>query len=208
MKFALPKIYPITDTLISGLSHLDQVRLLHDGGASMVQLRGKTEMPLEFHNSASEAVAYARAVGMRIIINDRADIALAVGADGVHLGQDDLSPVAARKLLGEKAVIGFSTHSVAQARQALELPIDYIAIGPVFPTSTKANHEPVVGLDGLRSVRQLVGAFPLVAIGGINRKNAVLVLEAGADCVALISELLSEPHQIREKMLGLTQALL
>lgn len=170
----------------------------------MVQLRGKTETPIEFYEAAAEAVEFARTVGMRIIINDRADIALAVGADGVHLGQDDLSPVHARKLLGEKAIIGFSTHSVDQARRALEMPIDYIAIGPVFETSTKSDHDPVVGLEGLRSVRQLVGEFPLVAIGGINLKNASLAYEAGADSIALISELLSEPQVIPEKMRRLT----
>jgi thiamine-phosphate pyrophosphorylase len=153
-----------------------------------------------------EAVAFARTVGMQIVINDRADIALAVGADGVHLGQDDLSPVQARQLLGDQAVIGFSTHSVDQARGALELPIDYIAMGPVFETSTKSDHDPVVGLDGLRSVRDLIGGFPLVAIGGITTENAELAFEAGADCVPFISELISDPQAIPVRMRRLIES--
>ncbi len=200
MQFTLPKIYPITDTRISGLSHLDQLRRLNEGGASLVQLRGKTETPREFYKAAAEAVDFARAAGMLVIINDRADISLAAGADGVHLGQNDLSPVQARKLLGKRSIIGFSTHSVEQARAALELPIDYIAVGPIFATSTKSDHEALVGLAGLRSVREAIGALPLVAIGGINRGNSVLAFEAGADSVAMISDLLSDPDQIAKRM--------
>ncbi len=126
-----------------------------------------------------------------MIINDRVDIALALGAPGVHLGQDDLPPEAARKLLGDEAIIGYSTHNVAQAIAAANLPIDYIAIGPIFETGTKKNPDPVVGLDGLRAVRDAIGDRALVAIGGITVENAPSVIEAGANSVAVISALLS-----------------
>lgn len=184
----LPRVYAITDTQISGLSHADQVRLLADGGATLMQLREKTLPALDFYR---EAKAAAEISGVRIIINDRVDVALAINAAGVHLGQDDLPPEAARQLLGDDAIIGYSTHSVAQAQLAARLPIDYIAIGPIFQTTTKANPDPAVGLDGIRAVRDAIGDLPLVAIGGITAENAAAVIEAGADSVALISALLS-----------------
>jgi thiamine-phosphate pyrophosphorylase len=202
----LPKIYPITDAGIAKLTHADQVRRLIAGGAEMIQLRGKSASAREFYADVVEALKVARNhEGTKLIINDRVDIALAVGANGVHLGQDDLPPEHARAILGGNAIIGFSTHSVEQAREALSLPIDYIAAGPIFPTSSKPDPEPVIGLDGLRSVREIVGRFPLVAIGGINRKNAVSVFDAGADAVALISDIISEPAEITDRMRELTQ---
>lgn len=170
------------------------------GGATFVQLREKHLAPREFYREAEEALLVARSRGVRLIINDRVDIALALSADGVHLGQHDLPPAAARELLGERALIGFSTHSVEQAREAARLPVDYLAIGPIFPTTSKENPDPVVGLDGLRRVRQAVGPVPLVAIGGIRLEHVRDVLRAGADSVALISLLLSEPSEIKSRM--------
>jgi thiamine-phosphate pyrophosphorylase len=131
----------------------------------------------------------ARERRVKIIINDRVDIALALKADGVHLGQNDLPPGAARELLGSEVVLGFSTHNLQQALLAVHLPIDYIAIGPIFPTATKHRPEPTVGLDNLRQVRQAVGRFPLVAIGGITSENSQDVLDAGADAVAIIGDI-------------------
>ena len=190
--FRLPRVYPLTDVRLSGLSHGDQVRLLSLGGATLIQLREKQMPALEFYEQARAA---ARS-GVQLIINDRVDVALAVGARGVHLGQDDMPPEAARRLLGEAAVIGYSTHSVEQARKALTLPIDYIAIGPIFSTSTKTDTSPTLGLEGLRTVRDVVGNAQLVAIGGISHANAREVIEAGADSVAVISALLSKPSEI------------
>lgn len=184
-------MYPITDVGLAGVSHADQVSLLADGGATFVQLREKNLSPLDFYHEAQAALAVARQRGVTLVINDRVDIALAIGADGVHLGQDDLAPDAARKLLGNDAVIGYSTHNVSQAIATAALPIDYVAIGPIFQTSTKANPDPVVGLDGLRAVRKAIGNVRLVAIGGITPANARAVIEAGADSVALISALFS-----------------
>src|SRR6185295_4846071 len=130
-----------------------------------------------------EQARAAQQSGVQLIINDRVDIALAVGAAGVHLGQDDLSPEAARKLLGPQAIIGYSTHNLEQAITAIQQPIDYLAIGPIFATTTKIDTAPVLRLEGLRAVRQAIGDFSLVAIGGINATNARDVIDAGADSV-------------------------
>ena len=204
MKLTLPKVYPITDTDLSGLSHLEQVRRLIDGGATLIQLRDKKAPSGEFYEAAAEVMSFARPRGVKIIINDRVDISLAAGADGVHLGQDDLPPKHARKLLGENTIIGISTHSIDQAREALALPVDYIAVGPIFATATKADHEPLVGIDGLLEFRTGIGDFPLVAIGGINRENAAFVLAAGANCVAVIHDMVSKADQIANRMRELT----
>ena len=187
--FRLPRVYPITDTQISGLSHARQVALFAERGATVVQLREKRATALEFYEQAKAARSIAVEGGVQLIINDRVDIAMAIGAMGVHLGQDDLPPEAARRLLGNDAVIGYSTHSVSQALEASRLPIDYLAIGPIFATSTKENPDPVVGLEGLRTVREAIGSLPLVAIGGITPTNAGEVIQAGADSVAMISGL-------------------
>ena len=194
--FRLPRVYPLTDVQLSGLSHAEQVRLLSEGGATLIQLREKQMAALEFYEQARAALAVAVRNGAQLIINDRVDVALAVGVHGVHLGQDDMPPEAARRLLGPEMIIGYSTHTVEQALAALELPVDYIATGPIFQTSTKTDTSPVLGLDGLHAVRQAVGKFPLVAIGGITQAKASEVIEAGADSVAVISAVLSDPHQI------------
>ena len=196
--FQLPQVYPLTDVQLSGLSHAEQVRLLSLGGATLVQLREKQMSPKEFYEQARAAVAAAAQCGVQLIVNDRVDIALAVGVNGVHLGQDDLSPEAARKLLGEKAIVGYSTHNVEQAIQASKLPIDYLAIGPIFATATKSDTAPVLGLEGLRAVRRAIGDFPLIAIGGITAANAPDVIAAGADSVAVISAILAHPERITE----------
>ena len=199
MRINLPKLYPITDARLSGLSHAEQVRRLSAGGATFIQLREKQHAPREFYREAEEALRVARSCGVRLIINDRVDIALALTASGVHLGQDDLPPAAARELLGEKAIIGLSTHSVEQAIEAARFSVDYIAIGPIFETSSKENPDPVVDLEGLRRVRQAIGHIPLVAIGGIREENIREVLAAGADSVAVISLLLTDPSQIEAR---------
>lgn len=190
------RLYPLTDRRLSGLSHAEQVSNLRDGGATLVQLREKTLSPLEFYREAAEALSVARERGVRIIINDRVDIALALKAHGVHLGQDDLPPEAARHLLGPKVIIGFSTHNLDQARLSVKMPIDYIAIGPIFPTSSKQASESPVGLDGLRQVRQAVGRIPVVAIGGITSETSQDVLDAGADAIAVISDIWTFSGQV------------
>lgn len=204
MNLVLPKIYPITDIRLSGISHAEQVERLIAGGAEFIQLRDKHLSPNEFYEAAKKAVEIGRTHSVKILINDRVDIALAVKADGVHLGQEDLPPEAARKLLGKKAVIGYSTHSAAQAHAALRLPVDYIAIGPVFPTQTKQNPDETVGLEGIREVREAIGEFPLVAIGGIDQESIDDAFKAGADSAAVIRYLLSDSGSITQKMRELT----
>ncbi len=195
----LPKLYPITDARLSKLSHGAQVEKLIDGGARFIQLREKYASAKEFYESAKEALEIARERGAKIIINDRVDVALALKADGVHLGQDDLPPAEARKILGDNAIVGFSTHNLAQAIEAVKLPVDYIAVGPVFATRTKENPEKVVGLDAIKNIRQAISDFPLVAIGGITLANFCSVLDAGADSVAVIGDLLIESDEIAER---------
>jgi thiamine-phosphate pyrophosphorylase len=166
-----------------------------------VQLREKQLAAREFYAEVLEALMVARRFGARLIVNDRVDLALATGADGVHLGQDDMPPEAARALLGAGKIVGFSTHSVEQASAAARLPVDYIAIGPVFDTSSKEKPDPVVGLEGVRRVRAAIGRMPLVAIGGIKSADAPSVLAAGADSIAVIGALLdtSEPAEIARR---------
>lgn len=183
------RTYPITDRSLSGLSHADQVAALASRGMTIVQIREKNLSPIEFYREAEQAIIVARHHGVKIIINDRVDIALALKADGVHLGQDDLPVEAARRLLGKDVIIGLSTHNLGQAQHAASLPIDYLAIGPVFPTGTKESSNAPVGLVGLTEVRHAVSGIPLVAIGGLNASNRDQVIAAGADAVAMIHDI-------------------
>jgi len=196
LNFKLPRIYPITDTRISGLSHLEQVKQLIAGGATLIQLREKHASPREFYEQALECVAYARPLGARIIINDRIDIAMMSDADGVHLGQEDMPPDVARQILGAQKLIGYSTHSVDQAIAAAAFAVNYIAIGPIFETHTKGRPDPVVALNGISDVRRAVGDTPLVAIGGIRMATVGDVLAAGADSAAIISDILADADGI------------
>jgi thiamine-phosphate pyrophosphorylase len=188
MSISLPPLYPITDRRLSRLSHAAQVERLAAGGSTLIQLRDKWATPREFYGEALEAVRAARRLGVRIIVNDRVDIALAVGADGVHLGQDDLPADKARALAGDGFIIGFSTHSLKQALEASNAPVDYIAIGPVFGTTTKEDPDPAVGLEAIAEIKRRASK-PLVAIGGITLDRARSVIDAGADSLAVISDL-------------------
>lgn len=164
----------------------------------MIQLREKLSTSNEFYHDAQAALAVARDFNVRLIINDRVDIALALKAHGVHLGQSDIPVETARRLLGENAIIGLSTHNLEQIEIARQLPVDYIALGPVFETATKGNPDPVVGLEALQQARAILNHIPLVAIGGITIENARAIFAAGADAVALIGALVRDPAQIEE----------
>ncbi len=191
MPFSFPaRLYPIVDTLGDPQrSHLDLARAVLAAGTPLLQLRVK-------HQPTGRCVELARAVqaeadryGALLLINDRADIAALVGAAGVHLGQDDLPVPAARAILGPRAIIGFSTHTLAQAEAAARQGLaDYLGFGPIYATRSKENPDPVQGLDGLRAVRPRV-RLPLVAIGGITAANMNDVLDAGADAVAMIGDI-------------------
>jgi len=193
------RVYPITDRQLSKLSHAEQVGKLIEAGATLIQLREKIYSPAVFYHQSAVALQMARERGAALIINDRADIALALHADGVHLGPDDLPPEAARRLLGPAAILGYSTHNLKQARVAAQMPVAYIAIGPIFATATKLSSNPPVGLANLSLVREAVGSIPLVAIGGITGENMGTVLNSGADAVALISQIWTPEAQFDSK---------
>ncbi|HYJ89455.1 MAG TPA: thiamine phosphate synthase [Pyrinomonadaceae bacterium] len=185
------RLYPLTDRLISRLRHDEQVYRLSEKGMTLVQLREKILSAREFYEEAASALSAGRERGVTIIVNDRVDIALALKADGVHLGQDDMPAEAARRLLGPDSIIGVSTHTLEQAQGAAELPVDYVAIGPLFSTVTKESSHATLGLDSLRLVRRAVGNMPLVAIGGIKAATHQAIIDAGADGIAIISDLWS-----------------
>ena len=183
------RLYPILDASLETLDTLTiGVRSLARAGSRLVQLRAKDLSGEEFHRWALAAREASRECGIRLIINDRVDIALLASADGVHLGQDDLSPEGARKILGASAIIGLSTHDVDEARRAQAAPVDYLAIGPIFETSTKTSGRSTLGVEGARAVRAVVEK-PLVAIGGITLERAPALLEAGIEGLAVISAL-------------------
>ncbi len=170
---------------------------LHDGGVRWLQYRAK-RLP------ARSALAHARALrqtfpGLKLIMNDRADLCLAADFDGVHVGQDDLWPEAVRGLVGSR-IVGVSTHNPEQVAEAAASQADYVAVGPVFATGSKLNPDPVVGLEGVRRARQLT-TKPLVAIGGITLANCREVLAAGANSVAIISALMEHPRESAERFL-------
>lgn len=157
--------------------------------------------------SAREMLSHARelrrALGssVRLVMNDRADLCLAAEFDGVHVGQDDLPPAVVRDIVNRDSLVGYSTHNPDQVKAADAMPVDYIALGPVFATTSKANPDPVIGLEGVRKARELTEK-PLVAIGGITRANCREVIEAGADSVAVISDLLTSPRAAAEEFLA------
>jgi thiamine-phosphate pyrophosphorylase len=169
------------------------------GGVGLLQYRDKNANAREMQKQALEL---KRRLGdsVTLIMNDRADLCVAAGFDGVHVGQDDLSPEGVRKVIGEKLWLGVSTHNPEQVAKADKPSTDYFAIGPVFSTASKANPDPVIGLEGVRRARSLTRK-PLVAIGGINRANCRSVIEAGADSVAVIADLMREPRKSVEEFL-------
>jgi thiamine-phosphate pyrophosphorylase len=168
---------------------MDIAQEILEAGARPVQYRDKTASSRELLERGRELVERARAAGAAMIINDRADIAMMCGAAGVHVGQDDIGVEAARTVCGAGRMVGVSTHSLEQVRAADRTSADYIAIGPIFQTTTKANPDPVVGLDTISQARKLTSK-PLVAIGGITLDNAAEVWQAGADCVAVARDIL------------------
>lgn len=200
MNFTLPRIYSITDARLSGLSHAEQTKRLIAGGATLIQLREKHASPREFYESALAAIIVAREYDVKVIINDRVDIAMAIKAAGVHLGQDDMPPEKARAALGAEAIIGFSTHTIEQVVAAVTLPLDYIAFGPIFGTTTKTGPDAVVGLEGLKQAREAAGNLPLVAIGGIDESSISAVFAAGADSAAMIGAIVGNADQIVSQM--------
>jgi thiamine-phosphate pyrophosphorylase len=196
----LPRFYPILDTGLlrrRGLSMVETAGQILDAGARILQLRHKELFSTQALDDAGRIADMCRGAGAVFVVNDRADIATMLNA-GLHLGQEDLAPSAARRVL-RAGVIGLSTHNAAQLRAAASEPADYLAIGPIFATASKENPDPVLGLDELRRLRPMTDR-PLVAIGGITRANAAGVIRAGADSVAVISDLYPEDLNIRARV--------
>jgi thiamine-phosphate pyrophosphorylase len=192
MHSKFPPLYPILDASFlpsenraGFLTRL--ISELADAGVTLLQYRNKQGGDSEVLADAA-VMRQAAAHAVRLIMNDSPELAVRAGFDGVHVGQEDLSPVEARRIAGPERIVGVSTHNRAQLERAAAQPVDYIAIGPVFATASKENPDPVVGLEGVREARRLT-TKPLVAIGGITLENAGQVLEAGADSVAVISAL-------------------
>jgi thiamine-phosphate pyrophosphorylase len=195
----LPRLYAILDS--SRFADIDALWLsateLIAGGVTLLQYRNKSGKARQMLEQAWEL---KRRLGssVKLIMNDRADLCLAAGFDGVHVGRDDLSPAGARAVIGNSLWLGVSTHNPEQLVEADKTTADYLAIGPVFATLSKANPDPVIGLDGVRQARALTRK-PLVAIGGITRENCRSVVEAGVDAVAVISDLIREPRKSAEE---------
>ncbi len=203
--FILPRLYAILDVscFADAASLLTAADDLVAAGITLLQYRNKTgsaRQILEHARELRRRLNPTNAPNLKLIMNDRADLCLAADFNGVHVGQDDLSPASARKVIGEKLWLGVSTHNPEQVREADKTSADYIAIGPVFSTSSKVNPDPVVGLDGVRAARKLTSK-PLVAIGGITRQSCSSVIEAGADSVAVISDLVTDPRKSAEEFL-------
>jgi thiamine-phosphate pyrophosphorylase len=196
---SLPRLYCILDS--SNFPDTEALCLcaseLVAGGVTLLQYRNKTGSARQMLEQTRE-LKTRLGTSVKLIMNDRADLCLAAGFDGVHVGQDDLSPAGARAVIGNSLWLGVSTHNPGQLGAADKTTADYLAIGPVFATSSKANPDPVIGLEGVRRARALTRK-PLVAIGGITRGNCRSVVEAGADAVAVISDLLREPGKSAEE---------
>jgi len=202
----IPLLYPIldADSLLADAGEASPMQAvcshalaLADAGCTLLQYRAKQ---LDVRQALAQARELRRLLpGITLIFNDRADLCVAAGFDGVHVGQDDFSPQSARGLVGAEKIVGLSTHNPAQISDALLQPVDYLAIGPVFATGSKQNPDPEVGLAGVSGARRLRDAsgraLPLVAIGGITLDNAEAVLRAGADSVAVIGALSRSPRE-------------
>jgi thiamine-phosphate pyrophosphorylase len=203
MSITLPRLYPIIVPSRIGAGRIDEVlhfaRELVLGGATILQLREKDASAAHVLRLGRE-LRRALPSTVKIVLNDRPELAMAAGLTGVHVGQDDLPPESARKIIGPESWLGASTHNPAQVEVADQTSANYLAIGPIFATSSKEKPDPVLGLNGLRKAR-LLTSKPLVAIGGITLQNFRQVLEAGADSVAVIGELISNPAKTTAQFL-------
>jgi thiamine-phosphate pyrophosphorylase len=187
-----PALYAILDPSLVASPLVPFAENLAAAGVRLIQLRDKRGSPREVFTQARELAQALQLQSVRFIVNDRPDIAAIAGASGVHVGQQDLPVEDARRIVGSSQWVGVSTHNTEQLREAIATSADYIAVGPVFPTTSKANPDPVVGLELVRETRKLTQK-PLVAIGGITLANAAEVFAAGADSIAVIRDLIAAP---------------
>jgi thiamine-phosphate pyrophosphorylase len=193
MRLVLPRLYVILDATLITSPERDCALNLAEAGVRLLQYRNKSAPARQYLESSRKLAEALRPQGVTFFVNDRPDVAFLAGASGVHVGQDDLDVEQARRVVGGDTLIGVSTHNLEQFQRATTSAADYIAVGPVFNTSTKANPDPIVGLDFIRKVRALTEK-PIVAIGGITLERAASAIEAGADSVAVISGILSAPN--------------
>ena len=194
MRLVLPRLYVILDSALLTIPVEDCAQELADAGVRLLQYRAKDVPALHMLTVSRTLASLLVSRGVSFIVNDRPDIAILADATGVHVGQEDLDVEATRELVGKEKLVGVSTHNLEQFQAAAETSADYIAVGPVFATSSKANPDPVVGTEFVRRVRDLSDK-PIVAIGGITLENAASVIKAGADCVAVISDILRAPDR-------------
>ena len=195
-QLVLPRLYVILDASLLTIPVSDGAQELAGAGVRLLQYRNKSASARDLLAASRDLASLLTPLGVSFVVNDRPDVAMLAGADGVHVGQEDLAPEQARALVGRDKWVGVSTHNLEQFREAAATSADYIAVGPIFATSSKTNPDPVVGTELLRRVRWLT-AKPIVAIGGITLENAPLVMEAGADCVAVMSDILRAPDRAR-----------
>jgi thiamine-phosphate pyrophosphorylase len=191
-RLVLPRLYVILDAALLTVPETECAEKLVDAGVRLVQYRNKGASASELFERSKRLSALLVPAGVTFIVNDRADVASATEASGVHVGQEDLGAEAARLVIGTGKLLGVSTHTSEQFKQAIATSADYVAVGPVFSTSTKANPDPVVGIELIRRIRPLTDK-PIVAIGGITLDRAAKVIQAGADSVAVISDVLLAP---------------
>jgi len=196
MRLVLSRLCVILDAALLAIPVQDCAQELGDAGVRLLQYRNKQASARELLNTSRDLARLLAPRGISFLVNDRPDVALLAGASGVHVGQDDLDPEQARALVGKEKFVGVSTHNIEQFRAAAATSADYIAVGPIFATSSKANPDPIVGAELIRRVRGLT-AKPIVAIGGITVENAASVIDAGADGVAVISDVLRATDRVR-----------
>jgi thiamine-phosphate pyrophosphorylase len=196
MRLVLPRLYVILDAALLTTPVEDGAQELAEAGVRLLQYRAKGEPALNMLNNCRKLAALMAPRQVSFIVNDRPDIANLAEATGVHVGQEDLDVEPARDLVGKEKVVGISTHNLEQFRVAAKTSADYIAVGPIFATLSKADPDPVVGAELIRRVRDLSDK-PIVAIGGITLRNAASVIQAGADCVAVLSDILRAPDRGR-----------
>jgi thiamine-phosphate pyrophosphorylase len=192
-RLVLPRLYVILDAALLTVPETECAEKLAAAGARLLQYRNKRASARELFESSQRLASLLIPQDVTFVVNDRADVALAAEASGVHVGQEDLGVETARSVLGAGKLLGVSTHNLEQFKEAAATSADYVAVGPVFSTSTKANPDPVVGIELIRRVRSLTDK-PIVAIGGITLERAAEVIRAGADSVAVISDILLAPE--------------
>ena len=206
-RLVLPRLYVILDPTLLPVPDTECAQELADAGVRLLQYRNKQASARELFDRSKRLASLLIPQGVTFVVNDRADVACAAGASGVHVGQEDMAVEATRAVIGPENLLGVSTHNLEQFEQAAGTSADYIAVGPVFSTSTKANPDPVVGIEFIRKLRSLTNK-PIVAIGGITLERAAEVVQVGADSIAVISDILQapDPGQRARQYIELLQA--